>query len=667
MKIASPWRMLPGLGILLPLLVWLCVSQKPTEQRVQALNRALESGAIGHLPSPSDQEFERTVRWLTGGVGASIKLNVNGRWHPDALNVYSVTENARGLTGCGPGNAIYDASIDSIFVDAGLLDASGAQFQTMIDGAGVGSVLSAKEEIPYLKNYLRLVILHELGHRQLHRHTGGYFDSAPSGDPSAAGSKEIEADRFALRHLAEAYPRAVSYGLAVEPESSEILNLSAGDVRAEERPILRLADLLVGVTVPGLFTSGYYSPLYSSRSHPPLLVRVSSLLDALILGSGVGEKLRGRLSLIREMLRRQLLMLDRTRLQFSTPEGLGDISKVGDQWKVFSVELQRLRSWNETQGWKPLLAFAPGHDTLRYQRLPGEHRDLGSLDSWWKTPLWQTPDGTVRRIAREGTVQETSGAQWKESSAFPCLRGRAILETRFPLQPSTRAYVLSSGNNDRGILHVVESGCVASRGIDSILEELRPLNVPEGASMRMNSVSDAALSVEIRSKDGTRYWGAVKLSVPELRLLDSMRFEDEAMATEGNLIVALLEDQQLRFLLVSTGEPLQSSGYWEIATLGKKESKRARGRFPYTWNASTSRTDARRVLGKVQPAGFSLLQGGRAIVLLTNDSVYLVEPDKGAADVVFHPGDEIVRWQAFRDGDVAFFIQGSRTVYVSRF
>lgn len=180
------------------------------------------------------------------------------------VRLYIVRDSA-GQGGFQPFNAFYDQTLDAVFVDSKLV-----RLAQMSNTAGGGRTL------------LSFVLLHELGHRKLHRHQERVNDfvsiaSAPAwyhklfrgffstGDSAAVRQmkRELEADRWAVDRILENLP-SDSAGLFVnEPDSLPLLNLIEGGMLAS------------------ISQYGPYSPILQGKEHPSLFSRVFQFFYAL--------------------------------------------------------------------------------------------------------------------------------------------------------------------------------------------------------------------------------------------------------------------------------------------------------------------------------------------------------------------------------------------------
>jgi len=127
---------------------------------------------------------------------------VNSTPRRDHLHFFVTDPGSSWFTRCGEGNAVYDADVDTVFIDRSLFLPTEL---TRIGQALHWERAAAPRQFPFSRTFLTLITLHELGHRTLHRVSGGFFDSGQK----APRNKELEADGFALEALKRAYAEGI--------------------------------------------------------------------------------------------------------------------------------------------------------------------------------------------------------------------------------------------------------------------------------------------------------------------------------------------------------------------------------------------------------------------------------------------------------------------------
>jgi hypothetical protein len=239
------WRILSG-SVCIVLLAWLASQGSTAQRRRAAIDQALRQGQIGQLSQDQTAWLSGTIAWMASAAGVGEPIVLNAPFHKGRLQVYTTTPTVLALTHCGRGNAVYDAQLDVIFLDRDLFDSR--DFRTYLSTTAYGNLVSLND-LPFVQTYVRFLILHELGHRTLHRKAAASFDSGGS----AAEIREREADAFALEHLQTAYSMPQARSSNVGEGGAELLNLQYERLNTEERTLVDLLDMTVGMNLSLLF------------------------------------------------------------------------------------------------------------------------------------------------------------------------------------------------------------------------------------------------------------------------------------------------------------------------------------------------------------------------------------------------------------------------------
>jgi hypothetical protein len=172
-----------GLLLVVALCFWLVRDGRP-ERRIE---RGIQRGEIGGLTKVETAAFRDVLGWVSLALSPkpqTVALNQGGTAD---LRVLTVATTGERRFGCGPGNAVYDSTLDAVLIHAGLVKG------WLQPEFGVHEVFSLR------RTSLLFVLLHEIGHRELHGRTRAMY-----GDHSAAtsGSRlEAEADAYAIDKL----------------------------------------------------------------------------------------------------------------------------------------------------------------------------------------------------------------------------------------------------------------------------------------------------------------------------------------------------------------------------------------------------------------------------------------------------------------------------------
>jgi hypothetical protein len=176
-----------GCGFLIgALLIWLAVSESnpwSSPSYVASLSEKMSDSELS--------VFQRDIGAIRSAVGTSASINVNQPWQSGALNVYVLASDK--LLGWSSGGASYWPRQDVILIDKNAV----WPYVTQSLYAGTNTLLT-RQASNYDGLWRRFILLHELGHRTLHRNV----DPTTLFDRQARRRYEDEADAFAFDHLA---------------------------------------------------------------------------------------------------------------------------------------------------------------------------------------------------------------------------------------------------------------------------------------------------------------------------------------------------------------------------------------------------------------------------------------------------------------------------------
>jgi hypothetical protein len=176
-----------GSGLLISaLLIWLAVSESNpwgNPSYVASLSEKMSDGELS--------DFKRDIDAIRSAVGTSATININQPWQSGALNVYVLASGK--LLGWGAGGASYRPRQDVILIDKNAV----WPYVTQSLYAATSTLLT-RQASNYDGLWRRFILLHELGHRTLHRNV----DPTSLFDQQARRRYEDEADAFAFDHLA---------------------------------------------------------------------------------------------------------------------------------------------------------------------------------------------------------------------------------------------------------------------------------------------------------------------------------------------------------------------------------------------------------------------------------------------------------------------------------
>ena len=277
-----PPLMLAAIALVAGLLAWLLVEGSPLSRRIDRLNAMVAAGKIYQLNSAEHATLLKTMTWLAQAAGLSqARIGINERYSTGnetaVLHVYVTLPDQVSLTGCPAYNAIYDAELDAIFLDQSFISLSEwKQSLAAPDGEWGLDIPLQVRDVPSINVFLRFVLLHEFGHRQLHRRSiAWYFSEA------VARRREEEADAFALEKMKNAFSLAPKFGVdAVEKYTGDLINYPVkADMPVDEQIEASLVEM-IKVMLGAQLTLPSASPTFAvGRSHPNVISRLVSLMN----------------------------------------------------------------------------------------------------------------------------------------------------------------------------------------------------------------------------------------------------------------------------------------------------------------------------------------------------------------------------------------------------
>ncbi|MCP1913424.1 hypothetical protein J2R96_005904 [Bradyrhizobium elkanii] len=285
------------------LLAWLALTGSSKDSRIVALNEALASGQVGRIGEKDRQLLQQTLAEMVKANGISTDIAVNQLYDPSRLNIYVTSSAAERITNCGPGNAIYDSDLDTIFIDEQFFSTDG--FRSIVDASGYTAVAGFREDLEFPKIYTRFVLLHELGHRQLHRHVS-FFDRVLGTTPIDA--REREADRFAVQAMETFYAFDRTHDQLVGDPQLDLIggSIALGPAIPPRAQVFAdLAGTLFVMSVFNLHLNTPYSPFFQDKVHPTFLDRAQGAIAAMLERPELNDDLKGNLASLRASLARE--------------------------------------------------------------------------------------------------------------------------------------------------------------------------------------------------------------------------------------------------------------------------------------------------------------------------------------------------------------------------
>ncbi|QHW01031.1 hypothetical protein [Spirosoma endbachense] len=294
-KSTAFWIRIVGGGAIAILLGWLAVAPR-FESRFITLKKFVTTGDIGRLTSEENVLFQELVLRAVQAANIKDSIVINGLPTETSLHFYLTDSRSQKFTGCFTGNAVYDPELDAVFIDRSLFRPK------ELDSFGGVSIFPfwRNRDFAFTQTFLTLILLHELGHRTLHRSLSPFFDGNLF---SNSRDKELEADVYSL----EAFKKGYSQGLFSD---SDILGEFSGatgikdKLNSDEALSAALLFSASQMSTTLLFTRGSTSSLYEDESHPSFGFRINRIADILARQESRNPTLNKYIAYFRSKLKR---------------------------------------------------------------------------------------------------------------------------------------------------------------------------------------------------------------------------------------------------------------------------------------------------------------------------------------------------------------------------
>lgn len=647
---------------LVALLAWLAFDSPNTEARWNAIAAEYERGSIGKLPVEESALLRETLDWLVPHAGITGPIVVNDRPKPGCLHVYTTTPEAVAVTGCARGNAVYDSVLDAVFIDESII----RPLELPLLGEKGRRSMMGINDLPFVPIYFRFILLHELGHRQLHRRSGGFFDSG-----GGARVMEKEADDFAVRKLGAAYAADLAVGgRRVGKGAGEFLHMERGGVSADERVWVDLGGAAAAMSLALMYSASDFSSFFEDTAHPNFVTRAGAILDSVIGAPDAGPMLKAHAKFHRAVLSRLQNLAGAKFAELHFPEGVQKVAFGGkhllvmtNMGHVFRIPLGVVEN-----------AIGRGNRTLRLTEptAPGPYQGIDD-DHAWLSAMWVTP-GTGPVIVRPVGRQFEMDALTVQDDGFiqlPTLKqaiGNDAYGTNLYVPPQPAEIAILSDTIRAGDDFTIIQGDAKILRADwgPLLTAIAAAANLPSVRAEISTVTDetAYLSVYDTSGPHHRMFGVAEFDFASnaLRSVNALRLDLEGRpGISDDKLVAVPRDGGTRYLLLT-----RAQGYLKSYEVSAAAAPRLLSEHPLLIRSAESLKNFDRTqLRNLDPvlSGATWVPPGYVLVTVSSDSIYSVDLDTARTSVVFHPGTT-VQSAIGASGQVAFFIANGPKVYV---
>jgi hypothetical protein len=642
---------------LLALLLWLIFSTSPSKRRERELNVLIEKGELGKVDPALSKRLRLQFPWLALHAGVRQPVAINAPIDRNRLTLIVTTPRYEKVTQCGPGNALFDPSLNVIFIDQSLL------WPTEVNIIGTPSVNSmfTIDDYGYIVSYSNFILAHELGHWQKHRRAAAFFYYG-WGDGMASLAEEEAADSSAVATIFAARAAGDEPAELRKLDALAAIGLKPAELTTREQAAGDVLGGMILMTNDLLFSSSPFSPHYANRTHPDMLARA----DAAIRNVEVtppGAVLKAETSLVQaELTRFAALGHWRHREIFlpgplTTAEvragflwlGRTDIPSIGTvklEEQVERIPLDALTADDET-------ATTPITPTLvktGYSKV-GEEYGFAEYFGSWVEHKFENGDPQIGLPPSRTSTDALPDHGWPD-------RDDHSLKLKINLW-ATPSYAETVWQWPRH--NTTSAGNVTERFLADNLQRLlsgRALSMGRlqwsGDTLVFAVVAQTSKGqTEIRLFELSNSAPVRLTERPEFRFSSSGIIDvSGATVWDGSLWVPVR---------IGEGEPGFRAELWRISPSGPKLF----GTLPFLAGQSGTSLDTKDVtrLVPLSPK-FQSISGGRAVFGYDHDSLSLVDEQLGKLRLLFHPASSGLQLTDLGGGHIVFWNLHARKAYI---
>jgi len=655
------------------LILALALDSSPRQGRRKAIDAAIKGGRIGRLSADRSAYLQNVLAAIAHELKLNLPVVLNATDHPDALHVYTTSPDSEALTGCGRGNAVYDATEDAIFIDESLVNP--VDFVNLGEETQHSNTLTPDDITP-LKTYLIFLLLHELGHRTLHRHARASFDVGRSIDRR----RELEADQFAVSALAVSFRNQSGLTASILAKGSAYGVSTPEDTSVSDHAWLALVEMAHFISVSTMFSATPIAAIYQDAAHPSYLDRAQSIVEDALLDKNCSAKVREYFSLAREEIERARSIVNYRVVELVLPEPVYDMSFNArgllvvpeNSSHLYQLQSAELRPPVRREARTVAVSAATARVGSGFPELgPGNTASYG-----WGA-VWSTPAAGTFEL-RPGQTFFSDSTFWRRAppELEDSLSRYSIQHVTTPPSPSSIAIVQATTSEHANVLISLCDGVVcAERETNAILRESNL----DAQFAFLNTLTDESTYLEIHGTTPTDALGRLEAVV----VLDSRTLRTKR-------VIPLVSD-------VCSGGESEAAAVWDVLSFivvpsGGTEhficvaSQHAKPDHWVAWEMSPGSPDSHVLLSEPLVAAvvhknrsefddFELrnylpsqyraqwIGGSRVVLQLFNDSAWLLDVQTKQAAVLFHPGGEATRIAVGHDV-LAVFYRGGYKCYL---
>jgi hypothetical protein len=644
-----------ALIILAAFVAWLIIS--PSNNRLQKLRQAVKEGALVDLTDTESRNLDSLIRQLVriSGIQQTISINKLPGEQTDirqTLNFLVTTPDLSDITYCNKGNAIYDAGLNTIFIDLSIVRPSAWMLYDPDSGIQLN-----EGDLPFLKTYLAFILLHELGHYKLHGQSGGFFDFAFSKDTVTDRKREREADGYAVGNIAKylSLDTASDYYKNIGQQ----IDLSAGDASPATRSVIALLEMSNAMLLGMLYGLSPYSPFFSDAAHPTYITRTLSLLDPILADNTLPPGILSKAAFIYVTLKKIDELGRNGQLESRiVPQPILDVNFGRQEVVALSLsgnEYYRLDlnpKWSEEVEIRKPVPFYDSSDRVQLV-----HTDDKIYCLKEKNELYELKDTSFTKVATGPLFSVLQNENWFQVP--DALRSNIIFRDSL-ISRYTPDGVISARYEE------IKQKVIAASGIADIdIRYYEPVFNTNKIGLEVyrfiGEKQTLAGMCFIQRKD-LQFSGFTPLTVPE-GFFNKPSGETQ-FSRDENLL--LFDDDTEQLFVTKFARNGDVAMGWELykAPPGNPPVKLAS--FPFLTGSLQSKALPAYYSPYMYKERFALLSRNKYIINYNGDCVFLLDLDKGKAGEIFYPGDENLHIRVNEEGDMLFFIRGLRKFYIFR-
>jgi hypothetical protein len=635
----------------------------PAKARRAALDQAMREGTIGRLQREESEGLMRQLTWLARAAGIADEIALNQPFQSGRLNVYTTTPAAYNVTYCATRNAVYDAELDAVFMDDGIFKAE--DYRSLLEASPYAE-LASLNDLPFQKVYLRFIMLHELGHRQLHRNSDRYLDLVKPGDSTKLLRFEAEADQFAIDKLQVAYQRDLQEGGSLVGKGlGDVLDLSDNkETSPADRVWIDLVGMVTMMNAFNLFLSNPYAPFYEDRAHPTFLDRASGLINQALNNPGMSQQLRASFAFLHRHLEREREMFEAPLVEVLVPVPIGNLN-FDNQGLIIST-----RDLSEKLH-VPYSRLSPGRTRQTVALAPttaGPGYGVTIKSITWSTPTLGT---IIFRDDGQTYLAEVDGWRAQETAIGRVFQGTSFPKLAVPPQPAELAFLVATpGDTGTNQLYAFKDDqLLGMKTLATVTQDVVERGAPVGCKLEVNTITPNTVYFTISKPEadgGARWLGVAALDPTSLQVFKVAALQlppSLQRLSDGYLVVVPTGATEHFVLIESVSAPGQQG--WVAWLLSANEPPQQLAVQPFL---------SREIAGSVDPglkhtfdatlSSAFWLPPQQVVISSNGDSVYVLDLPTKRVRLAFHPGDEGLQFRVSANGMMAMYLPGGHKTYV---